>query len=93
MRGLELDKKRSCRMNKAFGVQVTVVSPGEKEAKTVPVIVVARDDQDAALVAAEAAGGGAQAETMRELTEEEIAEHALDLREHGSVKALPVLSL
>ena len=80
-------------MNKAFGVQVTVTPPGTQEAKTAPVIVVAKDDQDAALVAAEAAGEGAQAETMRELTEAEIMEHGLDLRDHGSVKALPMLNL
>lgn len=80
-------------MNKAFGVQVTVTTPGAQEAKTVPVIVVARDDQDASLVAAEAAGGDAQAETLRELTEEEVTEHGLDLGEHGSVKALPILNL
>lgn len=80
-------------MNKAFGVQVTVTPPGAQEAKTAPVIVVAKDDQDAALVAAEAAGEGAQADTLRELTEEEVMEHDLDLREHGTVKALPILNL
>ena len=80
-------------MNKAYGVQVTVAPPGALEAKVAPVLVVARDDLDAALVAAEAAGVGAQADTLRELTEEEIAEHGLDLRQHGSVKTLPLLNL
>ncbi|MBX9933995.1 MAG: hypothetical protein K2Y56_21160 [Methylobacterium sp.] len=80
-------------MNKAFGVQVTVAPSGLQEAKIAPVIVVAKDDQDAALVAAEAAGEGAQAETLRELTEQEIKEHGLDLREHGALKALPMLNL
>ncbi|TXN40554.1 hypothetical protein FV232_24440 [Methylobacterium sp. WL30] len=80
-------------MNKAFGVQVTVTPPGAQEAKTAPVIVVAKDDQDAALVAAEAAGEGAQADTLRELTEEEVMEHDLDLSEHGIVKALSILNL
>ena len=80
-------------MNKAFGVQVTVAPQGTQEAKIAPVIVVAKDDLDAALVAAEAAGVGAQAETLRELTEEEVTEHGLDLQEHGSVKALPMLNL
>lgn len=80
-------------MNKAFGVQVTVMPPGELELKIAPVIVVARDEQDAAVVAAEAAGAGAQAETLRELTEEEVTEHDLDLQEHGTVKSLALLNL
>ena len=80
-------------MNKAFGVQVTVTPQGTQEAKIAPVIVVAKDDQDAALVAAEAAGAGAQAETLRELTEEEVTEHGLNLGEPGRMKALPMLNL
>ena len=80
-------------MNKAFGVQVTVSTQGTQETKVAPVVVVAKDDQDAAIIAAEAAGAGAQAETLRELTEEEVTEHDLDLREHGSVKGLPMLNL
>lgn len=80
-------------MNKAFGVQVTVMPPGADEPKIAPVIVVATDEQDAAVLAAEAAGAGAQAETLRELTEEEVTEHGLDLQERGSVKALPILNL
>lgn len=80
-------------MNKAYGVQVTVIPAGAGEATVAPVIVVARDEQDAALVAAEAAGSGAQAETLRELSPEEIAEHGLDLHAPGSLKALPLLRL
>jgi hypothetical protein len=80
-------------MNRAYGVQVTVTPPDAPDATVVPVVVVARDEQDAALVAAQAAGVGAQAEALRELTAEEIAEHGLDLAAHGSMKALPVLRL
>ncbi len=83
-------------MNRAYGVQVTVTPPGAREAQVAPVVVVARDDQDAAVVAAEAAeaaGAGAQAETLRELTAEEVAEHDLDLEAHGSVKSLALLKL
>lgn len=80
-------------MNRAYGVQVTVTPPGAREAQVAPVVVVARDDQDAAVVAAEAAGPGAQAETLRELTAEEVAEHDLDLEAHGSVKSLALLKL
>ncbi len=55
--------------------------------------VVARDEQDAELVAAEAGGAGAQAEALRELSDEEVLKHGLDLQEHGSVRVLPILSL
>lgn len=80
-------------MNKGFGVRVTVRRPGEQEADVAPVLVVARDEQDAELVAAQAAGAGAQAEAFRELTEAEIEEHGLDLRQHGTVRSLPMLNL
>ena len=80
-------------MNRAYGVQVTVTPKGAQEATVAPVLVVARDEQDAAIVAAEAAGSGAQAETLRELTAEEVTEHGLDLQAHGSVTALPLLRL
>jgi hypothetical protein len=80
-------------MNKAFGVQVTVTTPGKLEPKIAPVIVVARDEQDAAVVAAEAAGAGAQAGTLRELTKEEVTQHNLDLGQHGTVKSLALLNL
>jgi hypothetical protein len=80
-------------MNKGFGVTVTVTQPGDQEPKVAPLLVVARDEFDAELVAAEAAGPNAQAETLRELTEEEVREHGLDLQAHGSAKVLPILKL
>ena len=55
-------------MNKAFGVTVTVTQPGDQAPKTAPVVVIARDEIDAELIAAEAAGSNAQAETLCELT-------------------------
>jgi hypothetical protein len=54
-------------MNKGFGVTVTVKQPGDQEPKTAPLVVVARDEPDAELVAAQAAGPHAYAETLREL--------------------------
>jgi hypothetical protein len=80
-------------MNKGFGVTVTVKQPGDAEPKTAPLVVVARDEIDAELVAAKAAGPDAQAETLRELTDEEVREHGLDLEAHGSAKVLPILNL
>ncbi len=80
-------------MNKAFGVTVTVTQPGDQQPKTAPLVVVARDEIDAELVAAKAAGPNAQAETLRELTAEEVREHGLDLQAHGSAKVLPILNL
>jgi len=80
-------------MNKGFGVTVTVTQPGEPRAKTAPMVVVARDERDAELVAAQAAGPNAHAETLRELTDEEVREHDLDLEAHGSAKVLPILNL
>ena len=59
-------------MNKGFGVTVTVTQPGELEPKTAPLVVVARDELDAELVAATAAGPNARAETLRELTDDEV---------------------
>ncbi|WP_336491225.1 hypothetical protein [Methylobacterium nigriterrae] len=44
-------------------------------------------------MAAEAGGAGAQAEALRELSDEEVLKHGLDLQEHGSVRVLPILSL
>ena len=69
-------------MNKAFGVQVTVTPQGQQEPKVAPLIVVATDEQDAAVVAA--VGAGAQAETLRELTEEEVTEHGLTYKNVGA---------
>ncbi|NBJ12658.1 hypothetical protein [Microvirga arsenatis] len=80
-------------MNKGFGVTVTVTQPGEREPTTAPVVVVARDERDAELVAAQAAGPYASAETMRELTDDEVLAYGLDLQVHGSAKALPILNL
>ena len=80
-------------MNKGFGVTVTVTQPGELEPKTAPLVVVARDELDAELVAATAAGPNARAETLREVTDDEVREHGLDLQAHGSAKVLPILNL
>jgi len=80
-------------MNKGFGVTVTVTRPGERQPKTAPLVVVARDERDAELVAVQAAGPNASAETLRELTDAEVREHGLDLQAHGSAKVLPILSL
>ena len=80
-------------MNKGYGVTVTVTQPGDSDSKTAPVVVVAQDERDAEIVAAKAAGPNARAETMRELTEQEILEYGLDLHAHGSAKALPILNL
>ncbi len=80
-------------MNKGFGVTVTVTQPGDQEPKTAPLLVVARDELDAELVAAKAAGPNARAETLRELTDEEVRAHDLDLEAHGTAKVLPILNL
>jgi hypothetical protein len=77
--------------NRAYGVRVSV--PGRSDLADVPVLVVAGDEQDAMLLAAEAAGPKAQAEVFRELTEAEIREYGLDLGGRGRVTALPVLAL
>ena len=80
-------------MNKGFGVTVTVTHPGSPEPTIAPMVVVARDERDAELVAERAVGPDAVAETLRELTKEEVREHGLDLQAHGSAKALPILRL
>ena len=80
-------------MNKGYGVTVTVTQPGDSDSKTAPVVVVAQDERDAEIVAAKAAGPNARAETMRELTDQEILEYGLDLQAHGSAKALPIPNL
>lgn len=77
-------------MNKAFGVQVTL--PGD-ESGVRPLVVVARDERDAELVAAGAAGAGASASTLRTLTDEEARQYGLDLARHGDARALPALDL
>lgn len=80
-------------MNKGFGVTVTVTNPGDQAPKTAPLVVVAQDERDAELVAVQAAGPHASAETMRELTDEEVLAYGLDLQSHGSAKVLPILNL
>ncbi len=80
-------------MNKGFGVTVTVTQSGTGATTTAPLVVVARDERDAEAVAERVAGPNALAETLRELTEEEIREHDLDLEAHGSAKSLPILNL
>ena len=74
--------------NRAYGVRIDV--PGHAG---VPVLVVARDELDAELLAAQAAGRNARAEVFRELDREEIREHGLDLRARGSVRSLATLRL
>ncbi len=80
-------------MNKGFGVTVTVIQPGQQEPKTAPLVVVAKDELEAELIAAQAAGPNASAETLRELTDDEILAYGLDLQAHGSAKVLPILNL
>ena len=77
-------------MNKAYGVQVTA-SNGRGD--PVPLAVVARNERDAELVASAVAGGEVQAQTLRELSQDEIANYGLDMTRHGVTKALPVLHL
>lgn len=80
-------------MNKGFGVTVTVTQAGDQEPKIAPLVVVACDERDAELVAAQAAGPNASAETLRELTEQEVLAYELDLQAHGNAKVLPILNL
>jgi hypothetical protein len=75
--------------HRAFGVAVTQ----EGEPRSRPLVVVARDEIEAELMAAEAAGGRANTRIVRELTETEAAEYGLDLTHHGQAKALPALNL
>ena len=82
-------------MNRAFGVTVTIPPLGSAKPQVQPWVVVARDAEDAALVAVRACCSAAaiDAETFRELSDDEIREHALDLANHGMAKALPTLEL
>lgn len=80
-------------MYRGFGVTVTFTPPGSTQSTQAPLVVVARDERDAEAVAEKAAGGEVIAETLRELTPDEVVEHGLDLQAHGSAKALPVLNL
>ncbi|WP_375275544.1 hypothetical protein [Methylorubrum thiocyanatum] len=81
-------RKTRAEANRAYGVRVDL--PGRAG---VPVLVIARDELDAELLAAEAAGPDAHAEVFRELDRDEIREHGLDLRDRGSVRSLATLRL
>ena len=80
-------------MNKGFGVMVRIPNAGGGPSTVQPLVVVARDERDAELVAIKVAGAAATAETLRELNEHEVEEYGLDLQAHGSAKALPALNL
>ncbi len=80
-------------MGRSFGVRVTVPGPEGEPPRTAPLVVVAADEREAELAAARAAGDGASAETVRELTPEEAEAYGLDLTRPGSAKALPALDL
>ena len=75
-------------VNRAYGVRVDT-----PDRAGVPVLVVAGDEWEAELMAAEAAGPHTRAEVFRELDRAEIREHGLDLNERGSIKSLAVLRL
>ncbi|MEN3210456.1 hypothetical protein PUR23_10465 [Methylorubrum populi] len=81
-------RKTRAEANRAYGVRVDV--PGRAG---VPVLVIAQDELDAELLAAQAAGPDAHAEVFRELDRDEIREHGLDLRDRGSVRSLATLRL
>ena len=76
-------------MNKGFGVQVRRHLAGS-EPVVQPLAVVATDERDAELVAAAFIGG--DAETIRQLTADEVMNYGLDLSVHGDAKALPILN-
>jgi len=79
---------------KGFGVQVTLSDESAGPGHILPMVVVARDESDAELVAAAAAGGGkTQTEVLRELSDEEASTYGLDLARHGDAKTLPALDL
>jgi hypothetical protein len=78
-------------MNKGYGVQVAVTNAGLRN--SVPVVVVARNEREAELIASAAAKGEVQTDAIRELSLEEVASYGLDLAQHGQTKALPVLNL
>ncbi|HEX8664704.1 MAG TPA: hypothetical protein VF744_11800 [Beijerinckiaceae bacterium] len=79
-------------MQKAFGVRVTIRGAGSDPVLQ-PLAVAARDERDAELIAAAAAGGAAaHTEVVRELTPDEARDYGLDLTVPGDVKALPALN-
>jgi hypothetical protein len=79
-------------MNKGYGVTVRRLD-AEGGSDKAALVVVATDELDAELVASRVAGAASEAETMRELTQEEVREYGLDLDDHGSAKALAVPNL
>jgi hypothetical protein len=87
--------EREPSMNRAFGVSVTIPPLRGAKPQVQPWVVVARDAEDAALVAVRACCSAAavDAETFRELSDDEIREHDLDLARHGMARALPTLEL
>lgn len=80
-------------MNRGFGVTVTVARSGDRAPQTAPLVVVALDERDAELVATQALGPNTSAETLRELTADEIIAYGLDLQAYGTAKVLPILNL
>jgi hypothetical protein len=76
---------------KGFGVRVTI-RDRDGAPRVQPLVVVARDERDAERVAAAAAGGDVDAETLRALTEDEVRDYGLDLGRHGDAKSLPALN-
>ena len=73
--------------NKAYGVQVFAAG-----GNPVPVAVVARSERDAELVASTLAKGG-HTETLRQLSDQEVAIYGLDILRHGDARSLPALNL
>lgn len=80
-------------MNKAYGVTVTGGEAASSASQASAYVVVATDELDAEVVASRAAGPDSTAETLRELTSDEVREYGLDLAEHGSGKTLAVPNL
>ena len=76
---------------KGFGVRVTI-RDRDGAPRVQPLVVVARDERDAERVAAAAAGGDVDAETLRALTADEVRNYELDLDRHGDAKSLPALN-
>ena len=77
--------------NRGFGVRVTLHEDAGAPPRMQPLVVVARSERDAELVAAKAAGGDAETEILRELDEDEVRSYGLDLTQHGQAKARPAL--
>ena len=76
---------------KGFGVQVTI-RDGNGTPHVQPLVVVARDEQDAERVAAAAVRDAADTQTLRALTADEVRDYGLDLARHGDAKSLPALN-